>query len=97
MIRSANSTKATDHLIGRFAFVISEFSALVVAQHDLPSASRDLVVWQERDLPTTLRRIDDECGYGESRSMSPQRLHHGKAGFDRRPKMAQAFRQVAVV
>ncbi len=70
---------------------------LEVAQHDLAGGLADHVVGHDRNLAAAARRVDDVLGHGVARGVAAQPLDDLDALADRRPQMAGAFHQVALV
>ena len=71
--------------------------ALVVAEHDLVVRVADEVVRHDRDLAAATGRVDDELRDRVARRVAAQALDDLEALADRRPEVAGALDQVALV
>src|SRR5659263_784038 len=82
---------------GIFRLGIRHDDALVVSKHDAIGRHRENIVGTDRNLATTVRRVDDELRHREAARMTAQKLHDLDTLVNRRTEVTDPAGQVALV
>src|SRR5664280_444704 len=80
-----------------FGLRVRHDDALVVSKHDAVGRHGENIIGADRDLATTMRRVDDELRNGEAARVTAQKLHDLDALVNRRTEVADTTGQIALV
>src|SRR5664280_305297 len=97
LLRVTDETRLRTMAPRVFGLGVRHDDALVVSKHDAFWRHGENIVGTDRNLATTMRRIDDELRHGEAARMTAQKLHDLDALVDRGSEVTDTTGQIALV